>query len=61
MAGFSAAKCADVTTVSKLVRDGMIYVTKNDDAKRTAPFGAAWSPTRRGIGDMASKKRGGDG
>jgi hypothetical protein len=28
MAGFSAAKCNDVSTVSKFARDGMIYVTK---------------------------------
>ena len=30
MAGFSAAKCSDVSTVSKLVRDNMIYATAND-------------------------------
>ena len=30
MAGFSAAKCTDVSTVSQFVRDKMIYVTAND-------------------------------
>lgn len=30
MAGFSAAKCTDVSAVSKFVRDGMIYVTNSD-------------------------------
>ena len=30
MAGFSAAKCDDVSTVSKYIRDGMIYVTASD-------------------------------
>jgi ketosteroid isomerase-like protein len=30
MAGFSAAKCEDVRTVSKFVRDDMIYVAKSD-------------------------------
>ena len=30
MAGFSAAKCDDVSTVSKFARDGMIFVTKGD-------------------------------
>jgi ketosteroid isomerase-like protein len=30
MAGFSAAKCNDVSTVSKFARDGMIYVMKDD-------------------------------
>ncbi len=29
MAGFSAAKCDDVSTVSKFARDGMIYVMKD--------------------------------
>jgi ketosteroid isomerase-like protein len=30
MAGFSAAKCTDVSAVSRFVRDGMIYVTNRD-------------------------------
>lgn len=30
MAGFSAAKCNDVSPVSKFARDGMIYVTNGD-------------------------------
>ena len=30
MAGFSSAKCDDVTTVSRFVRDGMIYATKGN-------------------------------
>jgi hypothetical protein len=30
MAGFSAAKCTDVSTVSKFVRDGMIFVTEGN-------------------------------
>lgn len=30
MAGFSTAKCDDVSTVSKFVRDEMIYVTETD-------------------------------
>ncbi len=30
MAGFSAAKCNDVSPVSKFVRDGMIFVTESD-------------------------------
>jgi hypothetical protein len=30
MAGYDAARCDDVTPVSKLVRDSMIYVTKSE-------------------------------
>ncbi len=30
MAGFSSAKCNDVSTVSRFVRDSMLYVTEQD-------------------------------